>query len=119
MEAPFPKAGGMSALVHQFQTSEEPHGTEIIKTTVQIGAVRYRQCSRLFFNANGFFLLTKFIFKHYPAIFIPWSMVKECRKSNLFGRKAVQLELMDSELPSIRFYENDFKQNQFYHCNDT
>jgi len=107
----------MSALVNQFQTSEEPHGTEIAKTTVQVGAVRYRQCSKLFFDANGFFLEIKFIFKRYPAIFIPWSMVKECRQSSLFGSRAVQLELIPEKLPTIRFYEDDFKQNQFYECN--
>ena len=112
------KAGGMSALVNHFQTSEEPHGTEIAKTTVQIGAVRYRQCSKLFFNPDGFFLVIKFIFKRYPAIFIPWSMVKECRRSSLYNRKAVLLELMPEDLPAIRIYENDFKENQFYHCNE-
>jgi hypothetical protein len=114
MSALFSKAGRMSALVNQFQTSDEPHGTEIAKTTVQIGAGRYRQCSRLFFNPDDFFLAIRFVFKRYPLIFIPWSMIKECRSSSLFGRKAVQLELAGPELPYIRIYENDFKQNQFY-----
>ena len=111
------KAGGMSALVNQFQTGEKPHGTEIGKTSVQVGAVRYRQCCRLYFDTDGFFLLIKYIFKRHPAIFIPWKEVKECRNSSFFGRKAMELELNDAELPSIRIYENDFKQNQFYQCN--
>ena len=99
----------MSALVNQFQTDKEPHGTEITKTSVQVGAVRYRQCCKLLFNTDGFFLIIKFIFKKYPFIFIPWSSIKECRRSSLFGRKAFELEL-EAKFPSIRIYENDFKQ---------
>jgi hypothetical protein len=93
MAALFTKAGGMSALVNQFQTDKEPHGTEIPKTTVQIWEVRYLQCGRLFFTAEGFFLLIKYTFQSYLAIFIRWGLIRgECRKSSLFGRTALELE---------------------------
>jgi hypothetical protein len=103
----FPKAKGFEQLVRTFEAKEFPEKGKIIKTTVQVGSVRYRRCASILMVEDGFYIRIKYVFKSYPTIFVPKNAIKESKKSKLYGRKAVGFTFFDSNIPSIRFYETD------------
>jgi hypothetical protein len=103
------KISGMSKLLNCFESKIFPNEEEILKTTIQVGAIRYRRCALIFMDNDGLYLSVKMIFKSYPVVFIPWSSIKETKKERLYGRKAIQLDFRDSTLPSIKIYETDFR----------
>ena len=103
------KISGISKLVTCFESKTFPNEEDILKTTIQVGTIRYRRCALIFMDNEGLYLSVKMIFKSYPVIFIPWSSFKETKKERLYGRKAIQLDFRDSTLPSIKIYETDFK----------
>jgi hypothetical protein len=105
------KISGISKLVNYFESKAFPNEEDILKTTIQIGKIRYRKCGLIFMDTKGLYLSVKMIFKSYPVIFIPWSSIKETIKERLYGRKAIQLDFRDSTLPSIKIYETDFRGN--------
>lgn len=100
---------GMSKLVNYFETKTFPIEEKVVKTTIQVGLVRYRQCAFIFMDKKGIYLRVKMVFKSYPAVFIPWTAVKEKKEASLYGRKAIQLDFTDSNIPSVKFYEPDFE----------
>jgi len=105
------KTSGISKLVNYFESKTFPNEEEILKTTIQVGIIRYRKCALIFMDNEVLYLSVKMIFKRYPVKFIPWSSIKETKKERLYGRKAIQLDFRDSTLPSIKIYETDFKGN--------
>jgi len=105
----FPKVKGFADLVRTFEAKKFPDNGKIIKTTIQVGIIRYRQCAFIMMVEDGFYIRIKYVFKSYPTIFVPKSAIKESKKSKLYGRKAVELTFFDSSIPSIRFYETDLK----------
>lgn len=109
----FSKISGISKLVNYFESKAFPNEKEILKTTLQVGNIRYRKCGFIFMDDEGFYLSIKMIFKKYPVIFIPWSSIIKTKKERLYGRKAIQLDFEDSTLPSIKIYETDFRPNYY------
>ena len=105
------KNSGISKLVNYFESKTFPNEEEVLKTTIQVGIIRYRKCAFIFMDNEGLYLSVKMIFKSYPAMFIPWSSIKDTKKERLYGRKAIQLDFRDSTLHSIKIYETDFKGN--------
>ena len=108
------KVNGFSRLAHFFEAKTFPVEAKILKTTIQVGYVRYRRCASIFMNKEGLYLGIKMIFKSYPVIYIPWASIRENKKAKLYGRKAIQLDFKDSSLPSIKIYEADFKEKENY-----
>jgi len=104
------KINGFSKLVNYFEVKAFPSGAIVLKTTIQVGFVRYRRCASIFINKEGLYVGIKMIFKNYPVIFIPWMSIKENKKAKLYGRSAIELDFKDSNLPSIKMYESDFKE---------
>lgn len=104
------KIKAFSKLVNIFEAKPFPLEAKILKTTIQVGVVRYRRCAYLFFTKEGLYLSIKILFKNYPIIFIPWTSIEENRKARLYGRNAIQLNFKES-LPSIKIYESDFNDN--------
>jgi hypothetical protein len=102
-----PGISGLSRLVDFFETKPFPAEEKVLKSTVQIGSIRYRQCAFIFADKAGLYLRIKTIFKSHPVIFIPWTSIREKRKASLYGRKAIQLEFNESGLPPIKFYETE------------
>ena len=94
------KISGISKLVNYFESKIFPNEEEVLKTTIQVGTIRYRKCALIFMNDEGLYLSAKMIFKSYPVVFIPWSSIREAKTERLYGRKAIQLEFKDSTLPS-------------------
>lgn len=105
------KISGISKLVDYFEIKAFPDEKEALKTTLQVGNIRYRKCGLIFMDNQGLYLSAKMIFKKYPVMFIPWASVKETKKEKLYGRKAIQLDFKDTTLPSIKIYESDFRKN--------
>ena len=108
------KINGLSKLVDFFETKTFPIEEKILKTTIQVGPVRYRKCAFLFIDNEGIYLKIKMIFKNYPPVFIPWTSIKENKKSSLYGLQAIQLDFNDVSLPSIKLYETDFAKHAQY-----
>lgn len=98
---------GFSKLVDFFETRAFPVEEKVLKTTIQVGSVRYRKCAFIFADEEGLYLKVEMIFKNYPVVFIPWKSIREKRKASLYGRKAIQLEFNESGLPPIKFYETE------------
>jgi hypothetical protein len=109
------KINGLSKLVDFFETKTFPTDAKVLKTTIQVGIVRYRQCASICINKEGIYLRVKMIFKSYPIIFVPWSSVKERKDARLYGLKAIQLDFHNPSIPSVKFYQTDFAEL----CNDS
>jgi hypothetical protein len=109
----FSKIGGISKLVGYFESKPFPNEKEVLKTTIQVGKVRYRRCGFIFMDNQGLYLSAKMIFKKYPVMYIPWSSIKEIKKATLYGRKAIQMDFKDTTLPFVRIYETDFRKNYY------
>jgi len=86
------KISGISKLANYFESKIFPNKEEVLKTTIQVGTIRYRKCALKFMNDEGLYLDAKMIFKSYPVVFIPWSSIRETKKERLYGRKAIQME---------------------------
>lgn len=104
----FSKLCGISKLIDYFESKPFPNEKDVLKTTIQVGNVRYRRCGLIFTDNQGLYLSAKMIFKTYPVMFIPWSSIKETKKDKLYGRKAVRLDFKDPTFPSIKIYDTDF-----------
>lgn len=100
----------MDELVRTFKTDNVSNENLLLKTTIQIGHIRYRHCASITMNHIGFYLQVKFIFKHYPTIFIPWKALAGSKPARLYGRKALELFFVEKNLPSIIFYETDIRE---------
>ena len=109
----FSKTSGISKLVTCFERKAFPNEKEILKTTLQVGNIRYRKCGFIVMDNEGLYLSVKMIFKKYPVIFIPWSSIIKTKKERLYGRKAIQLDFEDSTLPSVKIYETDFRSKYY------
>lgn len=107
------KLNGISKLIDHFEIKSFPDKKKILKTTIQVGPFRYRECSYLFFSKEGLFLKIKHIFKNHPVILIPWKSIEDYRGATLYGRKAIQLDFNDPSLPSVKLYEADIE--DYYH----
>jgi len=105
------KLSGLSKLIDAFETDQFPSDAEILKTSVQIGGVRFRKCAAIQLNKKGIYLRITMIFKHYPPVFIPREAIKGTTKLKLYGRKAVQFDFVDSTLPALKVYEKDYQQS--------
>lgn len=112
----FFKINAVNRLANSFSTNNFPNDKAILKTTVQVGIMRYRRCAALCLEKEGLYLRIKFIFKSYPDIFIPWNYIKVAKKSRLYSMKAIQFVLNDPTLPSIKIYEQFFN-NHLFPCN--
>jgi hypothetical protein len=109
-----PKIKGMAYLVNAFEAKPFPSGGEIRKTTIQVGTIRYRNCASFLIEKNGLYLKVKFIFRNYPAIFIPSTSIKETQPARLYGLSAIKFIFNDPNIPPVIFYEKDLKENNFY-----
>ena len=99
------KKNAVQKLADNFPTDNFPIDKAVLKNTVQVGRIRYRRCASFCLDKEGIYLRIRFIFKSYPDIFIPWSFIKEARKSKLYSMKAVEFILSNSSLPSQKIYE--------------
>jgi len=106
------KINGFSKLTDVFEPKRFPTDETAKKTTIQVGPVRYRQCAFIAVGQDGIYLKIKTIFKNHPTILIPWASIKGHQKSSLYGRKAIQLNFLDDNLPSLRLYAADVKDQQ-------
>ena len=109
----FPKADGFARIVRSFEQKPFPAAAEVFRTTVQVGSIRYRQCASIYVDTSGLFIRIKYIFKNFPTTFIPWSSLKESKKSTLYGLGAIQFDFVNQSLPSIVFYEKDLQGYNF------
>jgi len=82
------KISGISKLVNCFESKTFPNEEDILKTTIQVGTIRYRRCALIFMDNEGLYLSAKMIFKSYPVIFIPWSSIKETKKRKIIWSKS-------------------------------
>lgn len=113
MSIPFlflPKTDGFARIVNSFEQMPFPSNAEVLKTTVQVGSIRYRQCASILFDNSGIFIHIKYVFKNFPTTFIPWNSIKETKKSTLYGLSAIQFDFVNQNLPSMLVYEKDLAQ---------
>ena len=110
MKLPFTLFGinnGFGKLVKSFEARPFPPGGKILKTTIQVGPIRYRQCTFITLGTDGIYLKVSYFFKEFPTIFISWNSVKTTRKTSLYGLPANQFDFFDENNPSVRIYETD------------
>ena len=87
----FGHVSGLPRLVQQYPATEQPEGTERLKQTVKIGAVRYRGCVTVTVSSQGLYLRVQAPLSRYPAVLIPWDEVKGTRQARLYGRRGMRL----------------------------
>ena len=101
------KINGFSGIAEFFEHASFPDKQNVFKTTIQVGAIRYRNCAFLYINNDGLFVKIKMVFKTHPTIFIPWNAFKEKKPATLYGLRAIEFVFTDSNLPALRLYESD------------
>ena len=107
-----PKAG-IAKLVTAFKAEPFPISGKRLKTTLQVGSIRYRKCASIMIVKKGVYVEVKYVFRAYPTIFIPFASIKEIKQATLYGLKARQFIFKDPGTPSIVFYETDLLEFNF------
>lgn len=105
----FFKTKGFAKIADFFEKKSFPAQGKTIKTSVQVGSIRYRHCASILFDNNGIYIHIKYIFKNFPTTFIPWNSIKETQQAKLYGLRAIRFDFVDQNFPSLFFYEKDLK----------
>ena len=85
---------GWSSLAVRLRAQGVPAGESLRFVTGSLGSVsfpvKYKNCLRLVFNAEGFYLSLMYPFKFAsPAVFVPWSEVESCAVEQVFSTQIV------------------------------
>ena len=87
----FARISGLNRLVEQYPVKEYPEGKELNRQTVQIGLVRYRDCTTVIISSTGLYLNIKPPLDSSSKMLIPWDEIKGISQTRLYGNKAIQL----------------------------
>lgn len=100
---------GLSVLGDRYKITQQPEGTYYSKQTVQIGAVRYRQCVTIGLCDSGLFLWAQPIFSNNPRLLIPWPDIKVDGPAKIYHNQAVALSIGDPAVGHIRVYKKVYQ----------
>ena len=100
----FTRASGLAKLGDHYEIKQQPEGEYFSKQTVQIGAVRYRNCTTIGLCDLGLYLWAKPIFSHNPALLIPWQDIKYTGPAKIYQNRAAALSIGEPPCGTIRVY---------------
>ena len=87
----FARISGLNRLVEQYPVKMYPEGKELNGQTVQIGLVRYRDCTTVIISSTGLYLNIKPPLGSSSKMLIPWDEIKGISQTRLYGNKAIRL----------------------------
>jgi hypothetical protein len=105
----FDRFSHLPALITQYATTQDPQGEDLSRQTIQIGAVRYRNCVTVTIDERGLFLCIDTVFKKYPRICIPWKAFKTTQPSRIYARPARQCSIGEPAVGTLRIPESLFR----------
>ena len=100
---------GFAKIANSFEAKPFPPREKSLRTTVQAGSVRYRQCASILLDNSGIYVEISYVFNQYPTTFIPWQSIQNTRKATLYGANAICFDFADQNIPSLLLYEKDVK----------
>lgn len=99
--AVFRRASGIGRLAERFAAAGPPAGPVYDRQTVQVGAVRWRNCVTIGATPQGLYLALRPAFPRYPPLLVPWSEIKGAQTVRLYWRQAVRLTIGAPEVGSL------------------
>ena len=111
----FRRSGGWDRLVASYAAQGQPEGEAYAKQTVQIGAVRYRQCTTVYVGPQGLYLSVQVsVLPSYPPLFIPWGEFKRVQETLLYWQRAFRLTIGDPQVGTLTLKAGLFAMVQPY-----
>jgi hypothetical protein len=92
--------GSWRALAKRYATDQRPEGQAYSWQTVQIGAVRYRNCTTVIPAPEGLYLAVSTLPGH-PALLLPWKELRHDGEAFLYWRNAPRLRVGDPEVATM------------------
>jgi hypothetical protein len=114
----FAKVSGWTRLAEHYPASEQPEGAKYTRRTVQVGAVRYRNCVTVCLSPQGLYLWARPILSKYPPVLIPWGEIQRIQETRLYWERALQLSVGNPQVATITVRMGLFKLLQPYLSRD-
>ncbi len=110
----FARGSGYAELARRFPADHEPQGQKFTGQHVRVGAVRWRFCTTIVFSPEGLYLAVMAgvpvignpRFTGHPPVLIPWSEIREVRRTVLYWRRAVALTVGEPAVVTLAMYES-------------
>jgi len=110
----FARISGLNRLVEQYPVKVNPEGKELVNQTIQIGLVRYRDCTTVIISSTGLYLNINPPLSSGSEMLIPWDEIKKVSQGRLYGTNASQLSLGNSGKNNVIVYNELFELMQSY-----
>jgi hypothetical protein len=111
----FRQSGGWNRLAASYMAQGQPEGEVYTKQTVQIGAVRYRQCTTVYVGPRGLYLSVHVsVLPSSPPLFIPWGEFKHVQETLLYWQRAFRLTIGDPQVGTLTLKAGLFAMVQPY-----
>jgi hypothetical protein len=110
----FAKVSGWTRLAEHYPAIDQPEGAKYTRQTVQVGAVRYRNCVTVCLSPQGFYLWARPIFSQYPPLLIPWGEIQRVQETRLYWERAMQLSIGSPQVATITLRMGLFRLIQPY-----
>lgn len=104
----------LSKIAEHYSTNHPPKGENLTKQTLQIGAVRYRNCVTIDIDTQGFYFCIHMIFSKHPQIFIPWKEFRDIQESKIYQKRAKEFSIGEPPVGTIRIPEEIFIKMESY-----
>jgi hypothetical protein len=112
------KVSGWTRLAARYPGADPPQGTNYTKQTVQVGAVRYRNCVTVCLSPQGLYLWARPTLSKYPPVLIPWDGIQRVQETRLYWERALQLSVGNPQVATITVRMGLFKLLQPYLSRD-
>ena len=106
----FERFSHLPALITQYATTQAPKTYSLTRQTIQIGAVRYRNCVAVAIDPQGLYLRINTVFKKYPQICIPWKAFNTMQASRIYAKQAIQFSIGEAEVGTLRIPDSLYQQ---------
>ena len=93
----FARVSGWSKLAGIYPAGPPPEGQRFARQTVQVGPVRFRRSTTVVIGPQGLYLAAL----GNPPLLIPWSEVREVRRTTLYWQRAMVLRIGDPLVGTI------------------
>ena len=96
---PFAHGSGWTAMAARFPAEAEPDGRRFTWQNVQVGAVRYRNCTTAVVAAQGLYLAVP-LPGHAPLL-IPWTEFRAAHETRVYWRRAMALTVGEPRIATV------------------
>lgn len=110
----FAKVSGWTRLAERYPAIDQPEGTKYTRQTVQVGAVRYRNCVSVCLSAQGLYVWARPLLSKYQPVLIPWGEIQRIQETRLYGGRAIELSVGSPQVATITVRMGLFKLMQPY-----